>query len=164
MEVIMETVLANGEMLVFPGRIIMDYKHAAGKAASKFLTELRDNKRLLAIKCPVCQKVYMPPRLTCKTCFANMSEWIELEGSGTVLTYTIVNYAEPVHPVEAPVIYGIIQLDGADTGFVHFLNEVEPEELRVGLRVKPVFKEKREGNILDIRYFKPISKGLVRGN
>jgi hypothetical protein len=56
-----------------------------------------------------------------------------------------------------PIVYGIIQLDGADTGFVHMLGEVDPEQLRVGMRVQAVFKKEREGNILDIKYFKPLA-------
>jgi len=58
--------------------------------------------------------------------------------------------------VEPPLVYGIIQLDGADTGFVHMLGEVEPEQLRVGMRVQAVFKEERVASVLDIKYFKPL--------
>jgi uncharacterized OB-fold protein len=53
-----------------------------------------------------------------------------------------------------PIVYGVIQLDGADTGFVHMLGEVDSEQLRIGMRVQAVFKEKREASILDIKYFK----------
>ena len=151
----MEAIEKEG-VLLFPGRIIMNYSHAAGIAGSRFLVELRDNKRILAIRCNVCNKVYMPPRLTCKTCFTNMSEWVELDGKGTLLTYTTVHYDEPVLGREAPVVYGVMKLDGADTGFVHFINEVGPEELRIGLRVEPVFRKERSGSILDIKYFRPI--------
>jgi uncharacterized OB-fold protein len=58
--------------------------------------------------------------------------------------------------VEPPLVYGIIQLDGADTGLVHMLGEVEPEQLRIGMRVQAVFKEERVASILDIKYFKPL--------
>jgi hypothetical protein len=59
-------------------------------------------------------------------------------------------------PVEPPIIYGVVQLDGADTGFVHMLGEVDPEQLRIGMRVQAVFKDERSGGILDIRYFRPL--------
>jgi uncharacterized OB-fold protein len=60
--------------------------------------------------------------------------------------------------VSTPIVYGIVQLDGADTGFVHMLGEVDPEKLKVGTMVKAVFKSKKErqGSILDIKYFKPL--------
>jgi uncharacterized OB-fold protein len=61
-----------------------------------------------------------------------------------------------MQPAETPLAYGIVQLDGADTGFVHMLGEVEPEQLRIGMRMQAVFREEREASILDIRYFKPL--------
>jgi uncharacterized OB-fold protein len=36
------------------------------------------------------------------------------------------------------------------------LGEVKPEELRVGMRVKAVFREERKASILDIKYFRPL--------
>ena len=144
------------ELFLFPGRIVMQYKYAAGVVGSRFLTELRDNRQIMGIRCPKCHRVYVPPRLTCKECFVNLDEWLELSGQGSLSTYTVVYYSEPFHPVESPVFYGIIQLDGADTGLPHLLGEVESDSLSIGMRVGPVFKEKREGNILDIKYFKPL--------
>jgi uncharacterized OB-fold protein len=49
-----------------------------------------------------------------------------------------------------------VKLDGADTGMVHFIGEVKPADIKIGMKVKAVFKDKREGNILDIKYFKPV--------
>ena len=67
-----------------------------------------------------------------------------MSDKGTVLTYTVVCQPSLVLPAEPPVIYGIIQLDGAGTGFVHMLGEVKSEELRVGMRVKAVFREEKK--------------------
>jgi hypothetical protein len=50
----------------------------------------------------------------------------------------------------------VIRLDGADTGMAHFLDEVDFDKVHIGMRVRPVFAEQRRGNILDIKYFKPI--------
>ncbi len=144
------------EQFLFPGRMIMEYKYAAGPIGSRFLSELRDNQRIMGIRCPTCNRVYVPPRLTCKECFSNLDEWVELSGKGTLDSYTVVHYSEPFHPVEPPIIYGIIHLDGADTGLLHLLGGVEPENVRIGMRIEPMFKAEREGNILDIKYFKPL--------
>jgi uncharacterized OB-fold protein len=81
---------------------------------------------------------------------------VEVGDKGTTLTYTVVNQASSCQPVETPLIYGIIQLDGADNGFVHMLGGVEPEELSIGMRVQAVFRGERKGSILDIKYFKPL--------
>ncbi|MFQ5925700.1 MAG: Zn-ribbon domain-containing OB-fold protein [Dehalococcoidia bacterium] len=145
------------EPIIIEGRIVVPYRYSVGGVGSKFLIALRDNKRIMAIRCRECNRVYMPPRGNCSRCFSKLEEWVELEGKGTLLTYTIINYPLPIHPVEAPFAYGVIQLDGADTGFTHLLGEVDPKEIRIGMRVEPVFREEREGNILDIKYFRPLS-------
>ena len=152
--------MSNGmeskEPLVVPGQIVMPYKYYAGTFASRFLSELRDNKRILGVRCPRCQRVYVPPRAICYQCFGNLDQWVELGLAGTVLSHTTVRYKLPVHPAEAPFSYAVIKLDGADSGFVHMLGELEPAKVTTGLRVEAVFKEERVGDILDIKYFRPV--------
>ena len=59
-------------------------------------------------------------------------------------------------PCPPPFGYGIIKLDGADTGMAHLLYGSDPAKWKIGMKVKAVFKENRSGSILDIAYFKPI--------
>ncbi len=132
------------------------YSYDAGTIRSKFLTELRDNKRIMGIRCPTCNRVYVPVRSICVKCFANLTEFVEVAKTGTLMTYSIVNSSAPYYPAKSPFIYGIIKLDGADTGLAHLLGEVDPQKVRVGMRVKAVFNEERKGSVLDIKYFKPI--------
>ncbi len=145
------------EPMLVHGKIILPYTHSAGRVGSRFLRELRDSKRILGIRCSACNRVYVPPRSTCTQCFAQLEEWVELDGRGTLITYSIVCYSLPVHPVKAPFVLGIIQLDGADTGLIHMVGEADLENLSIGTRLEPVFKEVREGSILDIKYFRPLS-------
>jgi len=144
------------EPLVVRGKLEIPYKQFVGAVASKFLIELRDNKRIFGMRCPECRLVYVPARSICPKCMCKMDEWVEVSDKGTVLTYSVVNYKEPTQPVEPPFVYGIMQLDGADTGIVHFIAGVDHEDLKVGMRVQAVFKEEREGNVLDIKYFRPL--------
>ncbi|MBA7665273.1 hypothetical protein ES703_73343 [subsurface metagenome] len=150
--------LEESESLVFPGKIDIPNTYYAGMVGSRFLIELRDNKKILGIKCPTCNRVYVPPRSTCKDCFGKLSELVEVSNKGTLLTYAVAYQPQPVQPVEVPIAYGIVQLDGADTGLAHMLGEVDPEQLKVGMKVKAVFKVKKErvASILDIKYFKPL--------
>ena len=112
----------------------------------------------MGIKCPTCNRVYVPPRSTCKDCFGKLSEWVEVGHEGTLLTYAVAYQPHPAQPVGLPIAYGIVQLDGADTGLVHLLGEVDFEQLRIGMKVRAVFKVKKErvASILDIKYFKPL--------
>lgn len=128
----------------------------AGKAGSRFFASLRDRKKLLGSPCKACNKVFWPPRSVCTFCFGELKEMVEIGPLGTVETFTLVTYAEPIHPRPAPFIYAVLRIDGADTGMAHFLDEVEIDRVHIGMRVQPVFAKDRKGNILDIRYFKPL--------
>ena len=142
---------------VVSGKIEIPYKYFAGEVGSKFLIELRDRKKILGIRCPVCNRVYCPPKSTCIKCFSKLHELVELSDKGTLLTYTIVyGNRQPMHPLEPPFAYGVVQLDGADTGITHILGEADFGDIRIGMRVQAVFKEERQGSILDIKYFKPL--------
>ncbi len=130
---------------------------STGATGTRFLSEIRDNKKLLGLKCPSCSKVYIPPRLHCPECFVRMSDWVELSGKGTLASYTVVRYQEPYMPKDPPYAYGVIQMDGADTGLVHILGGIDLDKIKIGMRLEPVFKDEREGSILDIDHFKPSS-------
>ena len=149
--------LEGMDVWIYHGQIYIPNRYSAGAVGSRFLIEIRDKKRITGTRCPTCNRVYVPARSICKDCFGQLDEWVEVSDKGTVLTYTVCNQPNPVQPVETPLVYGIVQLDGADTGFVHMLGEVNPEQLRIGMRVQAVFKEEREASILDIKYFKPLA-------
>lgn len=132
-------------------------RYYAGKVGSRFFVALRDEKKILGSRCQTCKRVYYPPRNTCGRCFSQLSEddLLEIGLNGTLETFTRIGYGETIHPQPAPVIYGIIKLDGADTGMAHLIGEVEFDQLKIGMRMQPVFAETPEANILAIRYFKP---------
>ena len=150
--------LEGMDVWIYHGQIYIPNTYSAGAVGSRFLIELRDNKRIMGTRCPTCNLVYVPARSVCRDCFGELSEWVEVSQKGTLLTYTVAYQSNPIQPVSTPIVYGIVQLDGADTGFVHMLGEVDPEKLKVGTKVKAVFKPKKErqGSILDIKYFKPL--------
>lgn len=141
-------------------RINANSRYYAGKAGSVFYISLRDEKKILGATCESCDITYYPPRTTCGKCFGVIDEnkMTELGPQGTLETFTRVTYSEPIHPKEAPYIYGIIKLDGASTGMAHFIDEVDEDKLEIGMRLEPVFLEDRNGNILDIKYFKPVTE------
>ena len=141
---------------VAEGRLAMPYRYFPGPVASRFFLELRDNKKILGIRCPSCGLVYVPPESTCGRCFNRLDQWVEVGNKGELETYTVTRYPLQIHPVPEPVIYGQIRLEGADTGFLHLLGEVTPEDLHRGMRVEAVFREQRSGNILDISHFRPV--------
>ncbi len=146
------------DALAWEGEIPISNRYTMGIAGERFFREIKDNGQLLGTRCPECDLVYVPPRLYCERCFAHLEEWVEVPGTGHVHTYTIVHLDLDGNPLPEPRVLAFIRLDGSDGGLVHYLGEVEPDQVCIGMCVEPVFKDRaeRRGSILDIVYFRPI--------
>ena len=146
-------------MLAITSSIAMPYEWSVGKYGSRFFHEIREHKRFIGIRCPGCKKVYVPPRMLCGICFKEMDELIELSNTGTLMTFTVVNYpfVDPATGEQRPIPYtfGCINIDGSSSVLSHIINETDESKIKVGMKVKAVFKEKdeMEGSIQDIKYF-----------
>lgn len=147
---------SDAESIVHEGRIRVPYAWKAGETASRYFIALRDEKKIYGRRCPKCGKVLVPARKVCPFCTVLTDDWVALAGTGTVDTFTIVRRDTPIQPRRAPFVYALIRLDGADTGFLHLLGEVDPQDVREGMRVEAVFAEERKGSPLDIAYFRPL--------
>ena len=145
--------------LIMDDRLDLPTWSCAGRIGTRFLIELRDAQRIMGLRCPRCHKVCVPPKMVCSTCSVAMSEWVEVGKEGTLQSFTIVNerYSDFFQPKRPPYTVGIIKLDGASTGLCHFVDETNPSKLKVGMRVRAVFKEKREASILDIDCFQVVA-------
>ena len=152
--------LDSDPVIIESGEARQPFTYAVGLHGSRFLQELRDNRRFMAVKCPACQKVYIPPRRVCGACFVEMDEFVEVGPTGSIGTFTILRYAfidpETGERKPVPYGYGFIRLDGADTLFQHYIDIQDESKLRIGARVVPAFAEGRKGTIKDIRCFRII--------
>ncbi|HDP81144.1 MAG TPA: Zn-ribbon domain-containing OB-fold protein [Spirochaetes bacterium] len=137
----------------------MPYEWSVGKYGSAFFNEIRERKRFLGIKCPGCGLVYVPPRRVCGPCFRELTELVPLSDTGTITAFSVVNYPfiDPATGVQRPIpyTYGYIRMDGADNIFSHIINETDLDKIKVGMKVKAVFKPDGEmrGDINDILHF-----------
>lgn len=156
---LLEKVDKNIAARAWQGEIPVQGRYTYGLAGEKFFREIMENGRLLGTHCPECDYTYVPPTFYCERCFAKLEEWVEVGPEGTVQSFTVLLVAPDGSPLEEPDILALIQLDGADSMVVHRLGKVGLDELAIGMRVKAVFKPKkeREGSILDIVHFVPIN-------
>lgn len=149
--------LVSKDAYEIPGKLEIPYRYFAGKCGSRFLTTLRDEKKILAARCPHCRTVFLPPRRVCDKCYRRLDQWVEVGPAGTISSFTVLHYWEPYLPYPPPLVMAQIKLDGADTALTHLLREVPPEEVKIGMRVAPVFAAERKARITDIAYFKPLT-------
>jgi uncharacterized OB-fold protein len=151
----MADTLADVEPMIYESQISVPYSWWAGDTASRFFRSLRDEKKIMGTKCAKCSRVYIPPRKVCPSCFSENPEWTEVSDQGVLQSFTIARRQLASLPEKVPVILGLIKLDGADTGLLHYLDEVDQKQLRIGMRVKAKFADNRSGGIRDIEYFRP---------
>ncbi len=149
----------DADILSATAELEFPYQHSTGPVIGRFLTEVRDHRRLLGIWCPACAVVEVPPQDYCERCAASLSEWREVGPEGTLTSFAVVRRRQGPHPHPAPFAYVLVRLDGADTDLLHVLCTDDYGALRAGLRVRPVWRAEREGSILDISHFEPLPDG-----
>ncbi|WP_030086499.1 MULTISPECIES: Zn-ribbon domain-containing OB-fold protein [Streptomyces] len=127
--------------IVTPARL--DYVHTPGRAQSAYIKALEE-RRTVGERCPSCRKVYVPPRGACPTCGVATAEQVEVGPRGTVTTFCIVNI-KAAHTanldIEVPYVYAHIALDGADLALHGRIAGIPYDQVRMGLRVEPVWSE-----------------------
>jgi hypothetical protein len=123
---------------------------------SKFLTTIRDQKKILGIRCNKCKKVYVPPRQTCDVCLEDIRDnWVDVKNEGEIKNFTIVRYQDKHLPKKPPYVLALIKLDGADTSLAHVVEGVDFDKVKIGTRVRAVFAKETTSTILDIDHFEP---------
>ena len=147
--------LAAIEPMVQPSRISVPYTWWAGETAGRFLTALRDEQTIYGTRCDGCNRVFVPPRKTCPTCFSPNEAWTPVSTVGTVVAFTVARRQLAAIPEKVPVIFALIRLDGADTALLHTVAGTEPERIAIGMRVRACFSEQAGATINAIAHFEP---------
>ena len=124
--------------IVAPARL--DYTYSPGRAQTAYIDALAD-RRTVGERCPSCRKVYVPPRGACPTCGVATAEQVEVGPRGTVTTFCIVNIKATNLDIEVPYVYAHIALDGADLALHGRIGGIPYDQVRMGLRVEPVWTE-----------------------
>ncbi len=136
--------------------VSLDYLYAASPEESAFYRGLLEG-RILGQRCPVCHKVYVPPRSACPVDGVATTDEVELADKGTVTTFCIVNVPFLGQRITPPYVSAYVLLDGADIAFLHLILDVPAEEVRMGMRVEAVWKPRDEWGttIENISHFRP---------
>ena len=137
------------------------YSWDNGLALTTYLDGFKQGK-IRGSRCRKCGRVMIPARSFCELCnLHNVDEYCDLADSGKVETFTLsrVDWDSSMLPDGKVRIFAVISIDGAaeEMGLCHFLDEVKPEDVHIGMRVKAVWKpaSQRTGTVTDIKHFKP---------
>jgi uncharacterized OB-fold protein len=141
-------------MITTPIRLRIE--HSASAEESRYLRALARGK-LTGQRCPACGKVYVPPRGACPTDGVPTTTEVELPDVGTVTTFCVVNVPFQGQRVPSPYVAASVLLDGADIAFQHLILGCEPSDVRMGMRVRAVWKPREEWGTTaeNVSHFEP---------
>jgi uncharacterized OB-fold protein len=136
--------------------VSLDYLYAASPEESAFYRGLNEG-RIVGQRCPTCQKVYVPPRSACPADGTPTAEEVELSQTGTITTFCIVNVPFLGQKIIPPYVSAYVLLDGADIAILHLILGIPADEVRMGMRVKAVWKPREEWtySLENIDHFEP---------
>ena len=146
-----EKITSNSDIGILRDHIPLEWKYTAGVAGERFLQLLRQGK-IQASVCKSCCKSFLPPKIFCKDCFVQATEWKDVpENSGYLYSFTKAKRSGS----EGYETIALVKFEGIEGGLLGKLREGRGEELKIGTKVKPVFrpKDKRRGELSDIEYF-----------
>jgi uncharacterized OB-fold protein len=131
------------------------HRYTPGVAGTAFFTALRDRGVLLGSRCEACSYTYVPARLFCERCFAELAADAQVGPGGELVSFTIGFVGLEGEPLEDPETIGLVRLDGADSVLVHRVLDAD-EPLEIGERLEVVLRPEgeREGTIVDIEGFR----------
>jgi len=136
--------------------VSLTVQHAASPQETTYLLGLEQGK-LIGQRCPVCSKVYIPPRGACPVDGVPTSENVELPDRGIVTTFCVVNVPFMGQKIKPPYVAAYVLLDGADIALMHLILECDAADVRMGMRVEAVWRPREEWvpGLQNIEYFRP---------
>lgn len=149
-------VAADGEVTGIVTPVQLHYTHTAGFAERRFLRGLKEG-RFVGRRRSNGPEVYVPPRDYCPADGVPMGEYVDVADTGTVTTFGIVNVPFAGQKITPPYVTAYILLDGADLPIQHLVLGSEASAVRMGMRVRAVWRpaEERSYSMASITHFEP---------
>ena len=109
-------------------------------SVARFWRKIPQRYNLIGTRCTTCGRHFFPPRSFCPDCrrAGNIVDY-KFAGTGAVVTYTVIRTASEQFEQMTPYVLAIVALDEGPRITVQIV--CSPEEVRIGMRVKPVFRK-----------------------
>ena len=134
------------------GGLPVSFHYTPGVGNTAFFEALRDRGVLLGSRCASCDVTYLPARIFCERCFAELAADTECGPGGTLESFTTGYVGIDGEPLDEPVAVGLVKVDGADTVLMHRL--LGDDVWEIGVRVEAGVRPERIGSILDVEGFR----------
>jgi len=93
--------------------------------------------KLAATKCLECERVFFPPRSDCPWCPDSSVEWLKIEGTGKLVTFTKVHYGPTGFEDDTPYTLAVVDFNGVKV-FGRISKELAEENTNIGMDLKAV--------------------------
>ncbi len=130
------------------------YKRSLGPVIGSFLAGLKE-QRLLGARTASGRVLVPPLEYDPESGESTEAELVEVGPGGVVKGFTWNAKPTEKQPLSGPFAWALVELDGADTAFLHALVVDSPDALSKGMRVKPRWREERRGHVTDLECFGP---------
>ncbi|HBF43921.1 MAG TPA: DNA-binding protein [Desulfobacteraceae bacterium] len=91
--------------------------------------------KIMATKCKECGTVFFPPRADCYQCLKSDMEWVDVTGSGKLVSYSKLEYGPVGFEDDLP--YSIALLDYGDFKvFGRLAGDIPEDKIEVGMQMK----------------------------
>ncbi len=112
--------------------------------------EAANRKKILTNRCTSCGHLMLETVLFCEKCSGSKFEKVELEGTGTVVTFTIQAVAPEGFEDAGPYAWVVFKVDNAQLRASGFLPEIKtPQDLSVGAKVRVAGYDAKHGLMLE---------------
>jgi uncharacterized protein len=110
-----------------------------------FIDYLEQGK-VMGTRCRDCKKSFFPPRADCHVCLTGNMDWFEVDGTGSLVTYSRLQFG-PVG-FEADLPYCIALIDYGDFKvFGRLASGIPEEEIRIGMPMRTRVNELPNGQL-----------------
>jgi uncharacterized OB-fold protein len=133
--------------LTAPHSLEYTYKRSLGPILSLFFTALRD-RRMLGVR-RADGSVMMPPKEYDPDTGQGLDEMVEVSAEGVVESWSWVEHPRRQQPMDHSFAYALVLLDGADTAFIHVVDEVTEAKMKTGMRVRARWAGETTGTMTD---------------
>jgi uncharacterized OB-fold protein len=133
-----------------------NYTRSVGPVVGAFLTGLRD-KKVLGSKDSQGRVVVPPPEYDAATAApTDPGALVEVGQEGVITSWSWNPSPRAGQPFDRPFAWALVQLDGADTSFLHAL-DAPRDAIRTGQRVRVRWADETVGFIKDIECFEVVA-------
>jgi len=137
--------------------IAIDYEVTPGEGLSRYLRGLKE-KKILADVCPDTGQVVFPPRGVAPMAGKRPTRMVEVGHSGYIDSFNVTRIPIKTRPdLDPPYVSAWVVPDGANVGSIALVAGIEPEKVRVGMRVRAVWKpdDELEESATNILHWEP---------